>query len=115
MGNPGWDAADAWVFASIGSADGRLPLAELVQAAERGNPFALAELEWTLGKLAGSGLLRIYEDWTLELTDEAASLLEDSGPGSPEYLAIVAERLAFVGPTPCKVKVPKGLLDAAQT
>ena len=117
MGNPtsAWDSADAWMFASIGSAEGRLPLAELLRAADRGNPAVLADgqVERALAKLVGSGLVRIYDDWTLETTDEGANLLEDSRRGDPEHLEIVRERLGYVDPTPIKLKVPKSLLEAA--
>lgn len=119
MGTPSntWDAVDAWLFGSVGSENVRLPLAELLRAADRGYPAILVDgqLAWSLGKLAGSGLVRVYEDWTLEITDEGWTLLEDSRRGDPEYLEIVAERLTYVDPTPIKLTVPKKLLEAEPT
>jgi hypothetical protein len=108
-----WDAFDAWLFGSIGSQGGRLPLAELLRAADRGKPEALAEgrLEGSLAKLVGSGLVCVYEDWALELTDEGASLLEDCGRGYDEYLQTVAERLTLIDPTPIKLRVPRKVLE----
>ncbi|MGQ0842733.1 MAG: hypothetical protein ACT4QF_01230 [Sporichthyaceae bacterium] len=116
MGNPdvAWSAADAWAFAVVGS-DGRCTLAELVSVANRAFPFVLvgSELETVLSKLVGSGLLRIYEDWTLEITDEAAALIEDLARATAEYGGAVAERLKCVDPTFAKVKLPQGVLDRA--
>lgn len=103
-----WDSVDAWLFGSIGSENVRLPTAHLLRRAD----LADGQFAWSLGKLVGSGLVRVYEDWTLEVTDEGWCLLEDSRRGEPEYLEIVAERLAFLDPTPIKLTVPRKLLEA---
>jgi hypothetical protein len=103
-------------LATLNSSDGRLALAGLLYIADRGNPFVVVEsqLESTLGKLVGSGLLRIYEDWSLEMTDEGIALLEDVHLIDGGYLQAVRERLALVDPTPTRVKVPQKVLEARQ-
>jgi hypothetical protein len=111
-----WVFADAWVLAAIGGYGRPCSLSELVAAADWINhaiPLA-TEMEAALGKLAGAGLVRVLEGWTLELTDEGAELWSEGTGGDllSRVTALQAERAAFE-PGTTKVRLPEGARDRA--
>src|SRR6478752_5929937 len=109
----GWVYADAWVLAAIGVYQRPCTLLEVIGAADWVNHAVPLEdeVESALGKLTGAGLVRIYEEWTFELTDEGASLWSE-GAGDLQGQLIEAQLAAFE-PGRSTVKLPRGVMDQA--
>lgn len=110
-----WVFADVWVFAAIGGYGRPCTLVELISAADAINHAILLddELESALGKLAGAGLLRAFEDWTFELTDDGVTVWSDLGRDLWAHLKSVQARLTDFEPGRTVVKLPRGLMEAA--
>ena len=111
----GWTFADAWVLAAIGIYGRPCTLVELIAAGEAINHAVLleAEVEAALGKLAGSGLVRVYEEWTFELTDDGTSLWSGDGRDLQGHLRRVEEQLAAIEPVTTVLNFPEGVFDQA--
>ena len=114
-GQSAWDFADAWVFAAIAVYDRPCTLLEVIGAADWINHAVLleAEVETALGRLAGSGLVRVYETWTFELTDEGASLWSGGVRDLQAHLGQIEDRLAVIEPGRATVRLPRGAMDRA--
>jgi hypothetical protein len=110
-----WEFGDAWVFAAIAVYDRRCTLLELIGSADWINHAVLleTEVESALGKLAASDLVRVYEDWTFELTDEGSSLWAGGVRDLQSQLQQVADRLSLIEPVSTKVKLSRGVMDQA--
>ncbi len=57
--------------------------------------------------------MRVFEDWTFELTDDGASLLSDEVRGAHDQLRNVETGLAGVVSETVPVKLPHGAMDRA--
>lgn len=110
-----WVFSDAWVLAAIGTYRRPCSLVELVAAAERINESVPteAELQDALGKLAGAGLVRVFEGWTFELTDEGNSMWPGTGRNEAGELQLAEAVLPFFEVGATKVTLPRGALDQA--
>ncbi|GAA1762474.1 hypothetical protein GCM10009795_006280 [Nocardioides hankookensis] len=110
-----WEPADAWVFAAIAVYDRRCTLLELIASADWINHAVLleAEVEGALGRLAGADLVRVYEDWTFELTDEGSSVWGGGVRDLQSQLHRIEERLAAVEPGRVAVRLPRGAMERA--
>lgn len=110
-----WEFADVWVFASIGGYGRPCTLVELISAADRINHVVPLdhELESALGKLTGAGLVRVFEDWSFELTDEGTTVWSSEGRDLPAHLRSVQARFDDFEPGRTLVRLPRGLMDAA--
>ncbi len=95
----GWEPADGWVLASIGVYQRPCTLLELVAAGDWMNHAILTEdeLDGALSRLVGSGLVRIFEEWTFELTDEGASLFSAEVRSIQTQLDLIEDGLAGPG------------------
>jgi hypothetical protein len=111
----GWQPADAWVLASIGVFQRPCSLTEVVAAGDWMNHAVLTEpeVEGALTRLVGSGLVRVYEDWTLELTDEGASLFSAEVRSIQTQLDLIEDGLAGREPELAKVRLPAGAFASA--
>ncbi len=112
---PGWDFADSWLFAAIALRRRRCTLVEVVSAADMVNhaiPTG-AEIETALGRLTGAGLVRVYDDWTFEATDEGEALWPGGRGDLTAQLEEVAAQLAELEPGRTVVRLPRGARDAA--
>jgi hypothetical protein len=111
----GWQPADAWVLASIGVFQRPCSLTEVVAAGDWMNHAVLTEpeVEGALTRLVGSGLVRVYEDWTLELTDEGASLFSAEVRSIQTQLDLIEDGLAGREPELAKVRLPAGAFPSA--
>lgn len=110
-----WDFADAWVFAAIAVYDRTCSLVELIGSADWINhsvPLE-GEVESALGKLTASDLVRVFEGWTFELTDEGASLWSGGVRDLQSQLQVVVDRLSVIEPGRATVKLPRGVMDQA--
>lgn len=110
-----WVFADGWVFAAIALNGRRCSLHDVVGAADLINHAIVLdhEVEVALGKLTGAGLVRIFDDWTFELTDEGESKWPDIGRDLQTRLEAVVVSLAAVEPGQTRVVLPPGALDQA--
>lgn len=110
-----WDLTDAWVFAAIAVHHRRASLAQVVAAADWVNDSIVtgSELGTALGKLVGADLVRVYDDWTFELTDDGESLWTGPGRDLQRELAKVVADLSVVEPGRATVTLAPGVLDAA--
>jgi hypothetical protein len=117
MGDPGsdWAFADTWVLASIGVYQRRCTLVELVAAGDWMNHAVLepGELDEALGKLVGADLVRVFEDWTFELTDEGTSLFAAENRSIQTQLDLIEAELATRTPQRAPVRLPQGALAKA--
>ena len=111
----GWVYADAWVLAAIGVYQRPCTLLEVIGAADRINDAVPLqdEVESALGKLTGAGLLRIYEEWTFELTDEGASLWSEGARELQSQLEPIEAQLSAFEPGRGSVKLPRGVMERA--
>jgi len=111
----GWVFADTWVLASIGVYQRRCTLLELVAAGDWMNHAILTtqELDSALGKLVGSGLVRVFDDWTFELTDEGTTLFSGEVRSIEKQLDLIAAELATRVPELAPVRLPDGMADRA--
>jgi hypothetical protein len=111
----GWEFADTWVLAAIGVYQRPCTLLEVIGAADWINHAVLLEDEFTsaLGKLTGAGLVRIYEEWTFELTDEGASLWSEGAGDLQRQLQLIEAQLSAFEPGRAPVKLPRGVMDRA--
>lgn len=110
-----WDFADAWVFAAIAVYDRPCSLVELIGAADWINHAVLlaSEVEGALGKLTSSDLVRVYEGWSFELTDDGSSLWSGGVRDLQSQLQVVLDRLALVEPGRARVTLPPGVMERA--
>ena len=110
-----WVFADTWVLASIGVYQRRCSLVELVAAGDWMNHAVLeaAELDDALGKLVGSGLVRVFDDWTFELTDEGTSMFAAENRSIQTQLELIEGELAARTPEPAPVRLPQGAVAKA--
>lgn len=110
-----WEFADAWVFAAIAVYDRPCSLVEVIGAADWMNHAVLLEdeVESALGKLTGSGLVRVYEGWTFELTDDGSSVWSGGVRDLQAHLGQIEERLAVIEPGRATVQLPRGVMDQA--
>ncbi|MFL6154898.1 MAG: hypothetical protein ACJ72D_02320 [Marmoricola sp.] len=111
----GWDLGDAWVFAAIGSRRQPCTLADVIAAGDRLNHAILTEdeLETALGRLAGAGLVRVFDDWTFELTDDGSSLWTSDDRDATTRLPLLQAELAVFEPGRVVVRLPRGVRDEA--
>ena len=111
----GWVFADTWVLASIGVYQRRCSLVELIAAGDWMNHAILEadELDEALGKLVGAGLVRVFEDWTFELTDEGTSLFAAENRSIQTQLELIESELAMRTPEPSPVRLPQGAVVQA--
>lgn len=111
----GWQPADGWVLASIGVYQRPCTLTELVAAGDWMNHAILTEeeLAGALSRLVGSGLVRIFEEWTFELTDEGGSLFSAELRSIQTQLDVIEDGLAGQEPVPARVQLPAGAVAAA--
>ncbi len=107
----GWVFADTWVLASIGVYQRRCTLVELIAAGDWMNHavLAAAELDPALGKLVGSGLVRVFDDWTFELTDEGTTLFSGEVRSIERQLDLIEGELATRVPEHAPVRLPEGM------
>ena len=117
MADPGagWEPADTWVLASIGVYQRPCTLTELVAAGDWMNHAILTEdeLDRALPRLVGSGLVRIYEDWTFELTDEGATMFSAETRSIERQLDVIEEGLTSRPPERAAVRLPPGAVARA--
>lgn len=71
------------------------------------------ELSASLGKLVGAELVRIFEDWTFELTDDGESLWSGPGPDLQGRLDAVVDDLSVLEPGRARVDLPPAVLAVA--
>lgn len=111
----GWTFADTWVLASVGVYQRRCSLLEVIAAGDWMNHAVLewSELDQALGKLAGSGLVRIFDDWTFELTDEGTSLFAAENRSIQKQLELIEAELATREPEPVRVDLPRSVVADA--
>ena len=111
----GWVFADTWMLAAIGVYQRPCTLLEVIGAADWINHAVLLEdeVESALGKLTGAGLVRIYEEWTFELTDEGASLWSEGARDLQGQLELIDTQLSSFEPGTAAVKLPRGVMDRA--
>ena len=111
----GWVFADTWVLAAIGVYQRPCTLLEVIGAADWINHAVLLEdeVESALGKLAGAGLVRVYEEWTFELTDEGASLWSEGAGDLQGQLELIDAQLSAFEPGTSLVKLPRGFMEQA--
>jgi hypothetical protein len=110
-----WEFTDVWLLAAIGSYRRPCSLSEVIAAADRIRHAILleGELEGALGKLTGAGLVRVFEGWTLELTDDGQSVWTGNEQDLADHLKALLEQLSALEPGTTVVKVPRGLFDQA--
>jgi hypothetical protein len=103
------------VLASIGVYQRRCTLVELIAAGDWMNHAILEadELDGALGKLVGCGLVRIYDDWTFELTDEGTSLFAAENRSIQTQLDLIEAELATRTPDAVPVRLPRGAVATA--
>jgi hypothetical protein len=108
----GWDFADTWVLASIGVYQRRCSLVELIAAGDWMNHAVLTanDLDSALGKLVGSGLARVFDDWTFELTDEGTSLFSGEVGSIEKQLDLIETELSTRVPVRVAVRLPRVLV-----
>lgn len=111
----GWVFADTWVLAAIGVYQRPCTLLEVIGAADWINHAVPLEdeVESALGKLTGAGLVRIYEEWTFELTDEGASLWSEGAGDLQGQLQLIEAQLSEFEPGRGLVKLPRGVMEQA--
>lgn len=112
----GWAFADVWVLAAIGVHRRRCSLVELIAAADWINHAVVLEDEFdsALGKLVGSGLVRVFDDWTFELTDDGTSLWAEDVRDVAGQLRYAEAGLSGLEPKRALVKLPHGAMNRAQ-
>ena len=110
-----WDFVDAWVLAAIGIYERPCSLAELIAAAEAINHEVVQEVELVtaLGKLTGSGLVRVFEGWTFELTDDGTSLWSGGAGDLQAQLRLVEAQLSDIEPGTVVVNLSPGAFEQA--
>jgi hypothetical protein len=116
VGTPtGWVFADTWVLAAIGVYQRRCSLLEVIAAGDWMNHAVLEEdeVDEALTKLVGAGLVRIYEDWTFELTDDGAGMFSADVRSIQKQLDIIETALSDLELVRAKVTLPKGAMAQA--
>jgi hypothetical protein len=111
----GWVFADTWVLAAIGVYQRRCSLLEMLAAGDWMNHAVLEEQEVNeaLTKLVGAGLVRIFDDWTFELTDDGGSLFSADVRSIEKQLDIIGTALSDLEPVRAKVTLPRDVMAAA--
>lgn len=117
MGDPAgeWALADAWVLAAIAVYGRPCSLLELIAAADaitRAIPVQ-DEVEAALGKLTGAGLLRVFEGWTFELTEDGTSLWSGGERDLERHLQVIEDQLSAFEPGRSSVTLPRGAMERA--
>lgn len=110
-----WDFTDVWVLAAVGSYRRPCALADLVAAGDWINHAILLpdEVEGALGKLTGAGLVRVFEDWTCELTEDGLTLWAGRTNDLQAQLKAVQEQLGDFEPGRGEVRLPRALWEKA--
>jgi hypothetical protein len=110
-----WEFADSWLLAAIGVYQRPCTLLEVIGAADWINHAVLLEdeVESALGRLTGAGLVRIYDGWTFELTDDGASLWSQGARDLQGQLELIEAQLSAFEPGTGLVKLPRGAMDQA--
>jgi hypothetical protein len=113
--SPHWVFADTWVLAAIGVYQRPCSLLEVVAAGDWMNHAVLEkhEVDEALAKLVGAGLVRIFDDWTFELTDDGASIFSADVRSIQTQLELIETALADLPPVRAKVAVPSDVMAAA--
>ena len=111
----GWVFADTWVLAAIGVYQRPCTLLEVIGAADWINHAVLVEdeVQSALGKLAGAGLVRVYDGWTFDLTDEGASVWSEGASDLQGQLELIDAQLSAFEPGTSLVKLPRGFMEQA--
>jgi hypothetical protein len=110
-----WAFSDVWVFAAMAVYGRPCTLLELIAAADQIEHAVPSEVDLSsaLGRLAGAGLVRVFEDWTFELTDDGAGLWSEGVRDLRGQLELVQDRLSVVDPGRGTVRLPRGVMDQA--
>ena len=110
-----WVFADAWVLTAIAVSTRPCSLTELVAAGDMLNHALLldAEVDSALGKLLGSGLLKVTTDLDFELTPEGAALVERRRGGLFSQVESVLSLLGAVPASHQKFALPPGAMQRA--
>ena len=103
------------MLAAIGVYQRPCTLVEVIGAAEWVNHAVPLEneVESALGRLTGAGLVRIYEEWTFELTDDGASLFSEGASDLRAHLGLIEAGLSAFEPGAGLVRLPRGVMDRA--
>lgn len=112
---PAWEFSDAWVLAAISGYRRPCSLPDLIAAAD-GIQHAIVgqdELEESLGKLTSAGLVRVFEDWTFETTDQGGMLWPVDGRDLEVRLKETLAQLANFEPGRTVVTLPRKLFEDA--
>ena len=111
-----WAFADVWLLAAIGVYGRPCSLTEVIASADWINHAILleSEVETALGRLVGAGLVRVLDEWRLELTDEGTELWSGGAGGDlHKHLDSVASQLAAFEPGATRVALPAGSMRRA--
>lgn len=110
-----WDFADAWVLAAIGVWGRPCSLVELIAAAARIHHAVprSGEVDAAVPVLVASGLVRVFEDWTFELTDDGMSLWSGDVRDLHEQLGLLGDALPRLVPVRASAQLPDGATDRA--
>lgn len=113
--SPGWVLADAWVLAAIGVHRRPCSLADVIASGDWIEHAILLEdeIEVALGKLTGADLVRVFENWTFELTDMGETLWAGEGGAAPGRITVVLAQLLAVEPGSGIVSLPQGAMEKA--
>ena len=111
----GWVFADTWVLAAIGVYQRPCSLLEVIAAGDWMNHAVLEpqEVDEALTKLVGAGLVRIFDDWSFELTDDGASLFSADVRSIEKQLELIETSLSGLEPVRAKVAVPNAVMAQA--
>ena len=110
-----WNPADAWVLASIGVYQRPCSLLEVLAAGDWMNHAVLEEQEVdeALSKLVGAGMVRIYDDWTFELTDDGTGVFSADVRSIQTQLDIIETALSALEPVRAEVTLPRDAMAQA--
>lgn len=113
--NAGWTFADAWVFVAIAVYGRPCSLVELIAAADLIHHAIVREdeVQVALGRLAGAGLVRVYEGWTFELTEDGTSLWSGGDRDLARQVQVMQGQLSDFEPGRSSVKLPRGATNEA--
>lgn len=111
----GWVFADGWVLAAIGVYQRPCSLLEVIAAGDWMNHAVLEqdEVDDALSKLVAAGLVRIFDDWSFELTDDGAAMFSADVRSIQKQLEIIESSLADLEPVRAKVAVPNDVMSQA--
>jgi len=111
----GWESTDGLVIAAVGGHGRPCSLVEVIAATDRINHLIPSEdqLEGALGRLAGAGLLRVFEGWTFELTDDGMMVWSDLDGDLAARLKEVERHLTNFQPGTGSVELPRDAMKNA--